>query len=396
MGQHLHAARMRFGDDGAIDVRLELRDVPVSIVHPDLHEAHAARAQLLDVIASLLFRSRAVRNAQAGFTGRTADRRGGDPLPHGQEAGGIRDHLVTQLVRQFLIGLEPHAQCGRDAVVGVPLQLVDEVFAPVVRLAVAPVLFVDEPDMVVTVDERRHHASCLTGPREWRPAAADAGPACPTQANASPSTRNAAFSIGALPSPTMSRAPSNQMARAASTLGDRVQPGHEHGKQTARNDSSGCGHLRRVSLARSRRMVRQKGKGRTRLPESALSSAPPSLEPRAQSPEPASPQKSTCTADPGVSRRRDGRRGQPRATRHEPEVVVRDSVDVQQVEDVDPDLRACRARTGESSRRACRCCCCRAPHIVAGGIRFTETVAAPERGRPSGCGPAAIHALVAT
>ena len=37
----------------------------------------------------------------------------------------------------------------------------------------------------------------------------------------------------------------------------------------------------------------------------------------------------------------------------------------------------------------------RAPHIVAGGIRFTETVAAPVSARPSGCGPAAIHALVA-
>ena len=148
---------MRFGDDGAIDVRLDLRDVAISIVDPDLHEAHAARAQLPDVIASLCFGSRAVRNAQAGLAGRTSDRRCGDPLPHGEEARGIRDHLVTQLVRQFLIGLEPHAQRGRDAVVRVPLQLVDEVVAPVVRLAVAPVLFVDQPDVVVTVDERGHH-----------------------------------------------------------------------------------------------------------------------------------------------------------------------------------------------------------------------------------------------
>ena len=32
---------------------------------------------------------------------------------------------------------------------------------------------------------------------------------------------------------------------------------------------------------------------------------------------------------------------------------------------------------------------------VAGGIRFTVTLAAPERLRPSGCGPAAMYALVA-
>ena len=156
MGKHLHAIGMRFGDDGAIDARLQLRDVAVAIVHPDFHEAHAARVQLPDVIPAFLFRSRTVRNAQTGLAGRATDRSCGDSFPDGEEARGIRDHLVTELVRQFLIGLEPHAQCGRDPVVRVPLQLVDEVFAPVVRLAVAPVLFVDQPDMVVAVDERGH------------------------------------------------------------------------------------------------------------------------------------------------------------------------------------------------------------------------------------------------
>src|SRR5688572_20974644 len=44
-------------------------------------------------------------------------------------------------------------------------------------------------------------------------------------------------------------------------------------------------------------------------------------------------------ADSGVARRHDGGRRQPRATRYEPEVVVRDRVGVQQVEDVDANLR---------------------------------------------------------
>ena len=35
----------------------------------------------------------------------------------------------------------------------------------------------------------------------------------------------------------------------------------------------------------------------------------------------------------------------------------------------------------------------RSPHSVAGAIRFTW-LRAPVSGRPSGCGPAAIHALV--
>ena len=187
--------------------------VAVPIVDPDLHErARLARAARCTCFAALLLSRGAVRNAQASLARRTRHRGCRDPFPDGEKARRIRDHLVAQPIGELLIGLEPHAQRRGDAVVRVALELVDEVLARVVRLAVAAVALVDQPDVVVAVDERRDDRLAGQVDAGARPAAAAARPCLPTQVKVSPSTRNAEFSIGALPSPTMSRAPSNQNA----------------------------------------------------------------------------------------------------------------------------------------------------------------------------------------
>ena len=144
-------------DDGAVNAWLQLRDIAIAIVHPDLHEAHAAHVKLPHVIASLRCCSRAVGDTKPRLAGRATDRSCCDAFPYREEARRIRDHLVAKLVRQLLVRLEAHAQRGRDAVVRVALQHVNEDLASIVRFAVAAVLLVDEADVVVAVDERRHH-----------------------------------------------------------------------------------------------------------------------------------------------------------------------------------------------------------------------------------------------
>jgi hypothetical protein len=108
-----------------------------------------------------------------------------------------------------LIGLEPHTHRRGVTVVRIPLQLVDQVFAPVVRLAVAAVPFVNEADGC----GRR---STPASPSCWRDRRALrrrrltltllADPC-----DASPSTRNAVFDRSTA-IPTIRRAPSNQSA----------------------------------------------------------------------------------------------------------------------------------------------------------------------------------------
>ena len=78
------------------------------------------------------------------------------PLPTVRNLRRVRDDLVAQRVGQLRIGLEAHAHRRRRAVVGVALQLVDQIVARVVRLGVAAVLLVDQPDVVVAVDQRGH------------------------------------------------------------------------------------------------------------------------------------------------------------------------------------------------------------------------------------------------
>ena len=80
---------------------------------------------------------------------RDAPERGVQPGP----AQRARFLLGPDLERK-LAGVGPHRDDGADAVVGVPLEVVDQVLARVVRVVVAESLL--EPDVPVQVDERRH------------------------------------------------------------------------------------------------------------------------------------------------------------------------------------------------------------------------------------------------
>ena len=155
MGEHLLAVGVGFRDDRAIHIRLQFRHCAVTIVDPDLHEPHASRVQLLNGFAALVCSRGAVRNSRASLAWRTRHRSCGDPFPYCQKTRRIRNQLVAQAIRELRIGLEPHAQRSRHAVVRVPLELVDEILARVVRLPVAAIPHVDEPDVVVAVDQRR-------------------------------------------------------------------------------------------------------------------------------------------------------------------------------------------------------------------------------------------------
>ena len=118
---------------------------------------NTARVQLPNVLAALFRGGCAVGNAEAGFARRTRHRGRRDTLSNRQEFRRIWDDLVTELVRQLLIGLQTHAHRRRRSVIGIALKLVDQIFTSIVRLLVGAVLLVDQTDVVVSVDQGRHH-----------------------------------------------------------------------------------------------------------------------------------------------------------------------------------------------------------------------------------------------
>ena len=109
------------------------------------------------------------------------------------------------------IGLEAHAHRRGRTVVGVALKLVDQIFARVVRLRVAAVFLIDQPDMVMAIDQCGHHGLArqihTSGVGRRLPLSF-----FPTHTKESPSTRNAELSTVGLLSPMIRRAPSNHSA----------------------------------------------------------------------------------------------------------------------------------------------------------------------------------------
>ena len=78
------------------------------------------------------------------------------PRPDVRKRAAVREtRSFAQLERQRLVGLEPQAHRGRDAVVGGALQVFDQIGQRVVVLAVRAVLHVRQPDMLVRVDQGR-------------------------------------------------------------------------------------------------------------------------------------------------------------------------------------------------------------------------------------------------
>ena len=119
--ERFHSVLVRLIDDRAIHLGLELRYGAFTIVDPEFDEVDAACVQLTNVLPALFRSRRAVRNAEPGFTRRTRHRGCRDAFSDCQEFRRIRNDLVPELVRQFLIGLEPHAHRRRRSVVGVAL-----------------------------------------------------------------------------------------------------------------------------------------------------------------------------------------------------------------------------------------------------------------------------------
>ena len=175
------------------------------------------------------------------------------PFPTVRNCRGVRDVTSSRsAIRQVLIGLEAHAHRRRRSVVGVALQLIDQVVARVVRLGVAAVLLVDQPDVVVAVDERRNHG--LAGQiTRVAPAGGCRSPLLPTQVKESPSTRNAELSMTGVVSPTIRRAPFEpQRGAARLRRQQRGSDGRDAGMErilSARSSSSpACGGDRRIAL----------------------------------------------------------------------------------------------------------------------------------------------------
>ncbi len=96
---------------------------------------------------------------------------GRDSATRREEERRVRDHVVPQLERKWLVELEAEAHRGGPAVIRDPFEMLHEVVARVVLGPVRPRLHVREPDVLVRVDERRDHGLAgeihLLCPARW-------------------------------------------------------------------------------------------------------------------------------------------------------------------------------------------------------------------------------------
>src|SRR5207247_10441359 len=113
---------------------------------------------LPNVLAALFRGGCAVRNTETGFARRTRNRGRRDTLSNRQEFRRIWDDLVTELVRQLLIGLQTHAHRRRRSVIGIALKLVDQIVTSIVRLLVCAALLVEQTAVVVSRAPGGHHS----------------------------------------------------------------------------------------------------------------------------------------------------------------------------------------------------------------------------------------------
>ena len=198
-----------------------------AVVHPDLDELglHAWRS-----------RRTAARASSTVVTGYGTSVRDGWPLAPGARPRDARTRRAKQ--RRAGIDLVAHAQRHvapvgpaavqigtihqiadadhrAEAVVGQALQMVDQILAREILLRHRAVPIVLIADVAVEVDLGRHHG--LAGQVDARCAGRKLQSARDGRraVNCVFSTRNAEFSIGALPSPVIRRAPSNRVALCA-------------------------------------------------------------------------------------------------------------------------------------------------------------------------------------
>jgi hypothetical protein len=129
--------------------------------------------------------------------------------------------FFPQLIRQ-LSHAPAQADCRGKPVVGVTIQMVEEIFAVEVLLRHAGRPVASESPGGVDIDHRRDDGFACQEIRV-APAGSRIEPFLPIFVNRRSSTRNAEVSIGPLPSPAISRAPSNKIAPP----GIRPRPGRQ-------------------------------------------------------------------------------------------------------------------------------------------------------------------------
>ena len=203
------ALLVRLVDDGAVDFRRELLVLAVAGVDPDLHDVDLVRRELLHRLAAFLLGVDPVRHRQASRLGH------GDAAPGAEEARGAGDGLAADV--EQLVVVHAEAERGAHAEIGALPQVAHDRFA---RRA----------QMDVGVDQHRHHG--LAGEAHARRARGTfTSAARPAATIRAPSTRSVAFSIGAPPSPTMRRAPSNAVTPVWARAGEA---------KTATKGKGGC------------------------------------------------------------------------------------------------------------------------------------------------------------
>ena len=119
VGGHPQAVLVRLVDDGAVELRSQLVELAAAVVHPDLDEVHVRASELLDRRPRLLRRVDPVGDFRA--SGLVP----GDSPAGGHRARGARDRGVPDRGRRLAV-IVPQAHRSPDAVVGAPLEIVDQ------------------------------------------------------------------------------------------------------------------------------------------------------------------------------------------------------------------------------------------------------------------------------
>src|SRR5215471_5738172 len=145
---------MRFIDGSSVKLRRQLLLCFVPVVDPDLDEIGPMRSEIAYGLPRLFNSGDDVGNIIAcGIVG--ARSRPCQTAAHCAKERRIRMNFFTQLVRQ-LTEISSHADRGSEAVVGVPLKMVEEILRVEILLRHASVFLIEKTEMAVGVDHCWH------------------------------------------------------------------------------------------------------------------------------------------------------------------------------------------------------------------------------------------------
>ncbi len=136
-------------------LRRQLLLPAIAAVHPNLDEVRLVACEVLHGLARLRYARDRVRHIVSGRISGPRTRIG-KPEPDGADQCRVRNDLGAQLVGQFAY-VCAGADRGRDAVIGVALQVIDVVLPGKVRLRQLSGDCIEETGMAVRINYRRHH-----------------------------------------------------------------------------------------------------------------------------------------------------------------------------------------------------------------------------------------------